>query len=265
MAKPLVPDELWEIIEPLLPAPPSHNKGGRPRVADRNCLAGIIFVLKSGIPWEMLPQEMGCGSGMTCWRRLRDWQAAGVWDRIHQLLLARLREADKIDFSRAVADSSIVRAVGAGEATGPSPVHRGQPGTKHHVLVDAGGVPLVANITGANRHDVTQLLPMVDAIPPIKGKPGRPLSKPKQVQADRAYDSEGHRQELRDRGIKPVLAKRNTEHGSGLGKTRWVVERTISWLHQMRRLRIRYERRADIHQGFVALTMAMICFNLLRS
>jgi|ERR687897_3161527 transposase len=110
MSKPLVPDELWDVVAPLLPPEPPKPRGGRPRVPDRACLAGIIFVLKAGIPWEMLPQELGCGSGMTCWRRLRDWQAAGVWDRLHRALLDRLGRADRIDWSRACADSASVPA-----------------------------------------------------------------------------------------------------------------------------------------------------------
>lgn len=110
MAKPLVSDELWEIIAPLLPAEPPKPQGGRPRVPDRATLIGIIFVLKSGISWEMLPQEMGCGSGVTCWRRLRDWQAAGVWERLHQALLDQLGTADQIDWSRASLDSASIPA-----------------------------------------------------------------------------------------------------------------------------------------------------------
>jgi transposase len=110
MAAPLVADELWSIIEPLLPAPKPRPKGGRRPLDNRAALTGILFVLKSGIPWEMLPLEMGCGCGMTCWRRLRDWQAAGVWQRLHEILLARLREADKIDWSRAALDSASVPA-----------------------------------------------------------------------------------------------------------------------------------------------------------
>jgi len=110
MSTPLVPDELWAIVEPLLPKEPPKPKGGRPRVPDRACLAGIIFVLKSGIPWEMLPRESGCGSGMTCWRRLRDWQDAGVWERLHRAFLDRLGEADAIDWSRAALDSATVPA-----------------------------------------------------------------------------------------------------------------------------------------------------------
>ena len=110
--RPLLPDELWALIAPLLPPAPPKPHGGRPRVPDRAALTGIIFVLKSGIPWEMLPQELGCGSGMTCWRRLRAWQAAGVWHRLHRVLLDKLGEADKIDWSRASVDSASVPAKG---------------------------------------------------------------------------------------------------------------------------------------------------------
>jgi transposase len=110
MSKKLVSDELWEIVEPLLPPEPPKPKGGRPRLPNRAALAGIIFVLKSGIPWEMLPQEMGCGSGSTCWRRLRDWQQAGVWCELHRALLDRLGEADEIAWERASLDSASVAA-----------------------------------------------------------------------------------------------------------------------------------------------------------
>jgi len=113
MAAALVSDELWEIIGPLIPVKPRRFKyPGRKPVEPRYALTGILFVLKTGIPWEFLPQEMGCGSGMTCWRRLRDWQEAGVWSKIHRVLLNRLRAADQIDFSRAVVDSGSIRAVG---------------------------------------------------------------------------------------------------------------------------------------------------------
>jgi transposase len=118
MAKPLVSDELWEVIEPLLPPEPPRPKGGRPPINNRAALSGILFVLKTGIPWEMLPQEMGCGSGMTCWRRLRDWQAAGVWEQLHQALLNRLGEAEQIDWSRASLDSASVPAPGGAKRPG---------------------------------------------------------------------------------------------------------------------------------------------------
>jgi|SRR4051812_11822724 transposase len=110
MARPLLPDGLWAEIAPLLPPEPAKPKGGRPRRSDRAALMGILFVLRSGTPWELLPREMGCGSGMTCWRRLRDWQKAGVWDRLQQTLLDRLGRQNGIDFSRASLDSASIAA-----------------------------------------------------------------------------------------------------------------------------------------------------------
>jgi transposase len=108
--KVLVTDELWAILEPLLPKQRRHRKGGRPPVPPRAALTGILFVLQTGIPWGYLPQEMGCGSGVTCWRRLRAWQRRGVWKRLHRTLLERLAAADQIDWSRAVVDSRSVAA-----------------------------------------------------------------------------------------------------------------------------------------------------------
>jgi transposase len=118
-------------------------------------------------------------------------------------------------------------------------------------------------LTGANTHDVTQLVPLVKAIPPVRGKRGRPRRKPASVYGDRGYDSEPHRDNLRAHGITPVLAKRGMPHGSGLGVYRWVVERTLSWLHQFRRLRIRYERRPEIHEAFLTIGCALICWRFL--
>src|SRR5574337_331535 len=108
--RPLVDDALWTRIAPLLPPARAKPKGGRPRVADRAALTGILFVLLTGVPWEYLPRELGCGSGMTCWRRLRDWQQQGVWDRLHRLLLRDLHVAHHLDWSRAAIDSSSVPA-----------------------------------------------------------------------------------------------------------------------------------------------------------
>ncbi len=118
MARPILPDSLWELIEPILPPDKPPRSNGRPTVPNRQALTGILFVLRTGIPWEYLPQEMGCGSGMTCWRRLHAWQQAGVWQEIFEALLAYLNEADVIDWSRTVADSASVRAVFGGTKRG---------------------------------------------------------------------------------------------------------------------------------------------------
>ena len=115
MPKLLVTDELWAVVEPLLSKEPPKLKGGRPRIDDRAALTGILFVLKTGIQWEMLPQEMGCGSGMTCWRRLKEWHEVGVWERLHKKLLDSLGQADRIDWSRASLDSASVPAPGRGK------------------------------------------------------------------------------------------------------------------------------------------------------
>ena len=120
-------------------------------------------------------------------------------------------------------------------------------------------------MTKANEDDRKQLIPMVDAVPPVAGKVGAPKRRPDYLLADRGYDSDPHRRQLTARGIEPVIARRNTDHGSGLGKFRWVVERTISWLHQMRRLRSRWEKRPSMHDAFLKLGCAMICFRLLHS
>ncbi|WP_087881877.1 IS5 family transposase [Caballeronia mineralivorans] len=267
MPKELIDDELWSLIEPLLPKrlPRNRQYAGRKPIADRAVLTGIVFVLRSGIAWNLLPQEMGCGSGTACWRRLVAWQEAGVWERIHETMLAELRRRGELDLTRALVDSSSVRAMPGGKKTGPNPTDRRKLGSKHHLIVDAQGIPLAVILTGANCNDITQLEPLVAAIPAIRGRRGRPLRKPEIVQGDRGYSSEPHRKRLRKRGIKPVLAKIGSPHGSGLGKTRWPVERSIAWLHSFRRLKFRYERYAHVHEAFLSLACALICWTRLKS
>ncbi len=125
-------------------------------------------------------------------------------------------------------------------------------------------MPLAVSLTGGNRNDVTQLLPLIDGLSPVRGKVGRPRRRAKRLLADRGYDHDKYRRELRTRGIKPLIARRETEHGSGLGKERWVVERTFAWLHNLRRLRTRYERRSELHVAFLELGCAVICQRMLR-
>ncbi|WP_435856953.1 IS5 family transposase [Streptomyces longwoodensis] len=253
----VVSDELWSLIEPLLPEPGPKLVAGRPRVPDRQALCGILFVLHTGIQWEYLPQELGFGSGMTCWRRLAAWNEAGMWDQLHVVLLKKLRSAKKLDWSRAVIDSP--RAGGpAGPKSGPSPVDRARPGSKHHILTDGQGIPLAVSLTGGNRNDVTPLLPLLDKVPAVAGLVGRPRRRPDMLFADRGYDHDKYRRLLWQRGIRPVIAERGRQHGTGLGTFRWVVERTISWLHGFRRLRIRWERRDDIHEAFLGLATCLI-------
>jgi transposase len=152
-----------------------------------------------------------------------------------------------------------------GQLTGPSPVDRARTGSKHHLITDGGGIPLAVCLSAANRNDISELIPLVDAIPPIRGRRGRPRQRPERLLADRAYWSKRYHRELRRRGIKPQIAAPKSPHGSGLGKERWVIERSISWLHQHRRLRVRYERRADIHQAFLSIACSLICLKRLQA
>jgi transposase len=121
MAQPLLPQPLWQEIEPLLPPERAKPKGGRPAVANHACLTGIIFVLRTGVPWRLLPQELGCGSGVTCWRRLRDWAEAGVWPKVHAKLVHLLGRRGRLDRDLAVIDSASVRAVKGGHTPGRTP------------------------------------------------------------------------------------------------------------------------------------------------
>ena len=141
---------------------------------------------------------------------------------------------------------------------------RRKKGSKHHLAVDAAGTPLAAQVTAANVHDVNQLIPLVEALPAVRGKPGAPLRKPEEVMGDRAYHDEGRRMTLSGRGIDTAIARRGAPHGSGLGILRYVVEQTVALLHQFRRLRTRFDKRADIHETFLTIGCAMICWRRLH-
>ena len=201
---------------------------------------------------------MGCGCGMTCWRRLRDWQAAGIWHQLHQVLLTSCTTPTRSTGRGRRSTASFVRAFGGGEGTGPSPVDRAKPGSKHHVMTDGQGIPLASSTTAANVNDVTQLRRLFKAIPPVRGKRvGR-------AAARTACMATGAMTRNRsgagcDGAGSSRSARRGTEHGSGLGVYRWVVERTLSWLHAKRKLRVRTDRRIDIHQAFLSLACSLIC------
>ena len=147
-----------------------------------------------------------------------------------------------------------------GLANGSQPGDRGRAGSKQHLLVDGGGIPLAWTLTGGNRNDVTQLLALLDRVPPVRGRVGRPRRRPDSVIADRGYDHDKYRRLVWQRGVKPVIARRRTEHGSGLGRDRWVVERTFAWLHNRRRLLIRTDRHHETQEAFLDLACCLICW-----
>lgn len=203
MSESLLAKQLWQRMGPLLPKQNQRRKvqyAGRKPTDARKVMTGIIFVLKTGVPWKSLPATSDFPSGHTRRRRLLEWDRRGVWRRLWQSILAELQAEGQLDWERGVVDSSSVRAGHGGEKTGKSPVDRSKLGSKHHLLVEGRGVPLAVSLTGANRHDIAQLLTLVESLPRVRGKRGRPRQKPKRVQGDRAYDSEPHRRALKKRG-----------------------------------------------------------------
>ncbi|MEW2079335.1 IS5 family transposase [Streptomyces sp. NPDC013433] len=257
-----VDDDLWALIEPLLPPWPERSPGPRP-VDDRLCLQGILYVLYNDIAWQLLPLELGFGSGQTCWRRLERWQQAGVFDRLHRILLAELNAAGELDWSRACVDGTHLGEKG-GADTGPSPVDRRKTGSKHHLICDGRGTPLKVITTAANVNDVTQTLALVDGIPPVAGRPGRSRRRPEALLGDKGYDSNPNRAELRRRRILPVISRKGSPNIKGLGKLRYVVEQTFALLHHFKRLAVRWERRTELHDALVYLACSLICWRRLK-
>lgn len=264
MAQARMPDAFFELAAHHLPPDQAAgSEGGRPHTDHRVVLNVLWFVLATGCRWEDVPPQMGC-TGRAAHNYLRSWEEAGVWNRLHADLLRLLRQAGKLDPDLVIVDAVILRAFGGGELTGPSPVDRRKKGSKHTLLVDRHGVPLAIRTAPANASDHTQIIPIVVDFPRVGGKPGRPKELPDELYADRGYDSEATRWILAWLGIEPHIAKRRTPHGSGLGKVRWVVERTISWLKGLRRLRIRYDRSAVIQDAWNTLAACVICFRILH-
>ncbi|MGC5658582.1 UNVERIFIED_CONTAM: IS5 family transposase [Kocuria sp. CPCC 205295] len=264
----MVDDRLWELIAPLIPPqPPPRGPGGRPRIEDRAALEGILFVLHTGCRWRDLPPALGCGSGHTAWRRLRQWQGAGVWEKLHRAVLEELSEQEILDWSRASIDAVSVRAKKGGELTGPNPTDRGKPGTKYHLLTDAAGLPLHVLASAANVHDSKLFEPLLETNPSVRGRrrrPGRPRRRPEKLHADKGYDYPRCRRYLHRRGIKVRISRRGIEAKTHLGRHRWVVERTISWVLRFKRLGIRYDRTAATLLPLLLLAVTLINFRRLR-
>ncbi|MGW2515270.1 IS5 family transposase [Streptomyces scopuliridis] len=259
----IVPDGLWEIAEPLIPASKVRPQGGGTRdTPDETLFAAIIYVLVSGCAWRALPPCFGI-SKSTAHRRFVIWSRAGVWGRLHEAVIDRIDECGLIDLSRVVLDSAHVRAKKGGELTGPSPVDRGKPGSKMHVLSDANGLPLVVGVSAANTHDSQGLKPMVAGLQ-SRHDPGNGwYYKPRKLHADKAYDVPDLRKWLRGKRIGVRIARKGIESSERLGRHRWVIERTMSWLTGYRRLNHRYERQPRNYLAFLGLAAALCCYKRL--
>lgn len=262
MADACMPEKFYELARPMLPAEKEIGaQGGRPRAGHRTVLKVIWFVLVTGCRWKDVPREMGC-CGETARTRLQTWEREGIWGRLHQLLLTMLNHEKQLHLETAIIDSTQVRAFGGGAATGPSPVDRRKKGTKFTLLVDRDGVPLVLHAAPANSSDHCEILPAVVDFPQVGGKPGRPRTHPKKLYGDAGFDCEATRSLLRWLGIEPHIRHRGEEHGSHLGRIRWVVERTISWIKGLRRMRVRYDRSDTTIDAWTSIAAAVVCLHI---
>ncbi|MEU8782562.1 IS5 family transposase [Streptomyces sp. NPDC048637] len=254
----MVPEELWELFRRVVPEKVviRPQGGGRRRAGDRECLAAIIFVATSGCSWRQLPPTFG-PAWPTVYRRFAQWSKARVWARLHRVILDELGAAGELDWSRCAIDSVSVRAL-KGLLTGPNPTDRGKNGSKIHLIVDRNGLPLAVGISGANTHDSLALQPLVRSIPPVRSRRGPRRRRPGRLHADKGYDYDHQRRWLRARGITPRIARRGKESSQRLGRHRWVVERTMSWLSGCRRLHRRYERNPEHFLAFTAIATSLI-------
>lgn len=254
-------DEQWQRLESLLPP---HKGRGRPRADDRRTLNGIVYVLRTGGRWQDVPREHG--SPVTCWRRLREWEEDGTWEKIWRSLVALLDEQDRLEWDKAFLDGSFVPAKKGGAGVGKT--KRGK-GTKTMLVTDGNGLPIGFELANANYHEVKLAVPTLQSVRVPRRTRGRPKQRPRELVADKAYDSKRFRRWLRRRGVKPTIppyerrprkrARRGRPLKAGPGyRERWKVERTFAWLGNFRRLLVRQERYLSTFRAFFLVAFVLI-------
>ncbi|MER6979881.1 IS5 family transposase [Streptomyces carpinensis] len=262
----LVPDELWALFRRVVP--PTEVKrpqgGGRRRAGDRETLAAIIFVATSGCTWRQLPPVFG-PAWPTVYRRFAQWSRERVWARLHRVILDELGARGELGLVAVRARLRQRPGGKRGPLTGPNLTDRGKPGSKIHLITDRNGLPLSLGISGANMHDSLGLKPLVRGIPPVRSRRGPRRRRPAKLHADKGYDYDHLRRWLRKRGIRHRIARKGIESSTRLGRHRWVVERTASWLAGCRRLHRRYERKAEHFLAFVGIAAALINYRRLTT
>ncbi|MYV39704.1 IS5 family transposase [Streptomyces sp. SID1328] len=263
LAERLVPDELWELFRRVVPETVviRPQGGGRRRAGDRECLAAIVFVATSGCSWRQVPPVFG-PAWPTVYRRFARWSQARVWARLHRVILDELGARGELDWSRFAVDSVSIRAL-KGELTGPNPTDRGKSGSKIHLVVDRNGLPVAVAVSAANTHDSLALQPLIASIPPVRNRRGPRPRRPGKLHGDKGYDYPHLRRWLREHGITPRIARRGTDSSQRLGRHRWVVERTMSWLAGSRRLHRRYERKPEHFLAVTAIATSLINYRRL--
>jgi putative transposase len=266
-----VSDEFWEKVQPLIPPAPSHAKGGRTRMDDREAFAAMIYVLRTGIQWNALPREMGASS--TVHDRYQEWERLGFFEELWRAGLLEYDELEGIEWEWQAIDGAMTKAPLGRGATGKNPTDRAKMGTKRSMLTDGAGIPLAVALEGANRHDSRLLVATLDGLVVARPAPEGEEDSPEQhLCLDAAYDSEPVRQELEARSYEPHISpaeekkrserKRARQHSSCGGRARrWVVERTHSWLNCSRRLLVRWEKKTENYLGFIHLACAQLIFS----
>ncbi|MFI0710507.1 IS5 family transposase [Streptomyces inhibens] len=260
LSRRLVPDGLWELAAPLLPKFTSRPQGGGTTPVDeRAVFTAVVYVLTSGCAWRHLPPTFGV-SPATAHRRFTAWTEAGLWRRLHRAVLDQLGARGGLDWTSAVIDAASVRAKKGGRLTGPNPVDRGKKGSKLHVLSEAQGIPLALAVSGANVHDSQAFKPLILGIPAIRSRRGPRRRRPVKIRADKAYYLADHLTWLRSRRLVARIARPGIESGVRLGRHRWKIERSTSWLFGYRRLTVRYGRKGSHFLAFLGLAAALTCY-----
>jgi transposase len=266
MVEQLVPDDLWHLVQPIIPHHVHRTRPGRKRTHPRRILAGILYTLRWGLPWRALPLALGFGSGRTCERRFHEWCRAGVWAKLLRHVLDHAERHALLDWTRGSLDSASVPAPRGGQDVGPNPTDRGKKGSKIHLLVDGQGVPLGVTISGANIHDNQRFEQTLDAVQGVRnGRRGRPRRRPDKLHADKAYDARKCRRACQARGIKARIARRGKDSSERLGRWRWCVERTLSWVLAFRKLAVRRERSSAAFLALCQLGCAVIVWRRTRA
>lgn len=256
-----VSDELWERVEPLIPPAPSHQKGGRPRMPDRQAFEAIIYVLRTGIQWNALPRALGASS--TVHDRFQEWEQKGLFKALWQAGLHEYDELQGIQWERQAIDGVMTKAPFGQGATDPNPTDRAKSGTKRSMLTDGAGMPLALVVDGANRHDCKLLCATLDGI--VIARPEPDQEHPQHLCLDAGYDYLVMRLLVRARGYLDHIRSRGEEQAEkiripGHRARCWVVERPHSWLNRSRRLLVRWEKKTDNYLAFLHLACAQLLF-----
>lgn len=258
-----IPDAMWERIEPLLPEEKVPGTPGRPPVPFRTVLNGILHVLRTGCQWNKVPQKYSSGS--TLHRRFQEWEAAGILDAILEMMLAWYDERQGIDWAWQSADTKLVPAPLGGEKTGPNPTDLAKSGSKRHLLIDGRGVPLAFHLSAANRHDKKGLASLLGS-GLLTERPEPTEQHPQHLCLDKGYDYDDVHEHVEALGyISHIKRQGETDDTPGLGEPvhpprRWKVERSISWLNNMRKLRTRWAKKAANYRGLWLLASALCIF-----